>query len=50
MGLPGIPSGNSHRVRAGDPTPVCPAVAYPPPRDDALGERQRGSIRWQFGL
>ena len=30
MGLPRIPPGTSHRVRAVDPTPVCPAVAYPP--------------------
>jgi hypothetical protein len=37
-GLAGHPAGNSHRVRAGDPTPVCARPSrVPPPRDDAFG-------------
>jgi len=65
MGLPGIPPGNSHRVRAGDPTPVCARPSrIPPPRDDAFGSvsdtasaggsgcrgtGRRGRRRWSRG-
>ena len=65
MGLPGIPPGNSHRVRAGDPTPVCARPSrIPRPETTPLesvsgtasagssgcrGAGRRGRRRWSRG-